>query len=80
MIAAAAIVSLLLSAVAVFFWALGAGAARRHALEEALLALRDAAEVRKRRGHVREALALEAGAFIIEEMQGAPVGVWRGET
>lgn len=80
MIAAAAIISLLLCATAIFFWTFGAGVGRRCALEEVLIVLREEAKARKERGQIREGWALEAGAFVVEELQGAPVGVWRGET
>lgn len=80
MIVAAFGIALALSVWAALFWSLGAGVGHRRALDTAQLALRAEAQARKDRGQTREGLALEFGAFVVEELERAPAGAWRGET
>ncbi len=80
MIVPGLIVSLLISVIACFFWAVGASLARRRALEDAHDALRAEAEARKKLGQLQEARALEFGAFVVEELNDASVLTWRGES
>ena len=59
-------VALALSVLALVFWCLGAGAARRAAFEQAAGVLRGEAARRALDGEGREAVALRFGAHLVE--------------
>ncbi len=77
MIVVAFVMAVSVSGVACFFWSVGASLARRRALEDAFDALHAEAEARKKLGQVREARALELGAWVVEELNDATAVTWR---